>query len=187
VDAQPTPPVGRAAVAAALDAALGELAVSYQQPAPDSFVVELPGQRRLKTQCWLVVGEHAVAVDAFVVRRPDENEAAVHRVLLQRNAKMYAVSWAVDQTGDIYLSGRLPHAAVSAHELDRVLGAVLEYADGSFNQLLELGFGSSIRREWAWRVKNGESLANLAAFADFVQRASRPSEVPDASGSSEDR
>jgi hypothetical protein len=36
--------------------------------------------------------------------------------------------------------------------------------------LLEMGFGSSIRREWAWRVKNDQPLANLQAFADFAQR-----------------
>jgi hypothetical protein len=83
---------------------------------------------------------------------------------------MYAVSWAIDAAGDVYLAGRLPLTAVTAEEVDRVLGSVLEYADGTFNQLLELGFGSSIRREWAWRVKRGESLANLAAFADFAQR-----------------
>ena len=41
---------------------------------------------------------------------------------------------------------------------------------GSFNTLLELGFGSSIRREWAWRVKRGESLANLQAFKAFAQQ-----------------
>ena len=41
-----------------------------------------------------------------------------------------------------------------------MLGAVLEYADGSFNYLVQLGFGSAIKREWAWRVKNGESTAN---------------------------
>ena len=37
---------------------------------------------------------------------------------------------------------------------------------------LELGFGSSIRREWAWRVKRGESLANLQAFRSFAERKS---------------
>jgi hypothetical protein len=84
---------------------------------------------------------------------------------------MFAVSWAIDGTGDVYLTGRLPLSAITAEEIDRVLGSVLEYADGTFNLLLELGFGSSIRREWAWRVKNGESLANLAAFKDFAQRA----------------
>jgi hypothetical protein len=64
----------------------------------------------------------------------------------------------------------VPLASVDADEIDRILGSVLEYADGSFNVLLEMGFGSSIRREWAWRVKNDQPLANLAAFADFAQR-----------------
>jgi hypothetical protein len=46
-----------------------------------------------------------------------------------------------------------------------LLGQVLEAADGDFNTLLEIGFASSIRREWAWRTDRGESLANLKAFA----------------------
>jgi hypothetical protein len=41
---------------------------------------------------------------------------------------------------------------------------VLSYSDENFDAALELGFGSAIRREWAWRVKRGESLANLQAF-----------------------
>jgi len=137
----------------------------------DAFVVNLPGTRRLKTACWLRVGEHALSVEAFVVRRPDENVEQFYRYLLEHNARMYAVAWSIDSRGDVYLTGRVPLSSVSPAEIDRILGAVLEYADGSFNALLQLGFGSSIRREWAWRVKNGESLANLAAFADFAQRS----------------
>jgi hypothetical protein len=34
--------------------------------------------------------------------------------------------------------------------------------------MLEIGFGSAIRREWAWRVSRGESLDNLRAFAHFA-------------------
>ena len=45
---------------------------------------------------------------------------------------------------------------------------MLEAADGDFNTLLELGFASSIRREWDWRVSRGESLANLQAFKHLV-------------------
>ena len=137
----------------------------------DAFVVNLPGTRRLKTACWLRVGEHALSIEAFVVRKPDENAEQFYRYLLEHNARMYAVAWSVDSRGDVYLTGRVPLSSVSPAEIDRILGAVLEYADGSFNTLLQLGFGSSIRREWAWRVKNGESLANLAAFADFAQRS----------------
>jgi hypothetical protein len=124
----------------------------------------------LKTACWLVVGQHALEVQAFVMRKPDENREAVYEFLLQRNQRMYGVSWAIDSMGDVYLAGRIPLKAVDALEIDRVLGSVLEYADGTFNTLLELGFGSSIRREWAWRVKNNESLANLQAFREFAQR-----------------
>ena len=42
-----------------------------------------------------------------------------------------------------------------------MLGQVLEAADGDFNTLLELGFATSIRREYAWRTERGESTANL--------------------------
>ena len=144
--------------------------IEFTQVAPETFVVALPGEKRLKTACWLTIGAHALEIEAFVMRRPEENHERVYAFLLQRNVRMYAVSWSIDASGDVYLTGRLPLAAITPDEVDRVLGSVLEYADGTFNQLLELGFGSSIRREWAWRVKRGESLANLAAFADFAQR-----------------
>jgi hypothetical protein len=49
--------------------------------------------------------------------------------------------------------------------VDRILGCVLSYADENFDPALAIGFASSIRKEWAWRVKRGESLANLRAFA----------------------
>jgi hypothetical protein len=157
-------------VAEVIDAALRDAELTYERADPDSFVVNLPGTRRLKTACWLRIGEHAVSIEAFVVRKPDENAEQVYRYLLEHNARMYAVAWSIDDSGDVYLTGRVPLASITAEEVDRILGAVLEYADGSFNALLQLGFGSSIRREWAWRVKNNESLANLAAFEEFAKR-----------------
>ena len=72
--------------------------------------------------------------------------------------------YALDRIGDIHLIGRIARHAVTADELDRVLGQVLEAADGDFNTILELGFVSSIRREYAWRQERGESIANLKAF-----------------------
>jgi hypothetical protein len=38
--------------------------------------------------------------------------------------------------------------------------------------MLEIGFGSAIRREWQWRVSRGESLDNLRAFEDFIAATS---------------
>jgi hypothetical protein len=149
-------------------AALDDGGIGYSSPAPGQFFVTLPGTHKLATHCWLVVGRHALLVEAFVVRRPDENAEELYRFLLRRNARLYAVAFSIDATGDVYLVGRLPLQAVTADEVDRILGAVLEYADGSFDPLLEIGFASSIRREWAWRKDRGESLANLQAFARFA-------------------
>jgi hypothetical protein len=153
-----------------IEVALREQDLEWQRLDAATIAVALPGEKRLKTACVLTVGTHALEIEAFVMRAPDENREQVYGWLLQRNARMYAVSWTIDSTGDVYLTGRVPLAAVTGDEIDRILGCVLEYADGSFNVLLEMGFGSSIRREWAWRVKNDQPLANLAAFADFAQR-----------------
>jgi hypothetical protein len=91
---------------------------------------------------------------------------------------MFGVSFAVDHLGDIYLDGRLPLMAVTPDEIDRLLGAVLTYADESFDPMLEIGFGSAIRREWDWRVKRGESLKNLETFAAFADPTHRPDPAP---------
>ena len=151
-----------------IQAALDDALLEYDSPGPGQFFVRLPGQHKLATNCWLVVGQHALLVEAFVCRKPDENHEEFQRFLLRRNARMYAVAFSLDKVGDVYLVGRLPLHAVTAEEVDRILGCVLQYADESFDPLLELGFASSIRREWAWRHKRGESTANLAAFARFA-------------------
>jgi len=83
---------------------------------------------------------------------------------------MYAVAFGLDRLGDIYLDARLPLSTLNADELDRVLGSVLSYADESFNTILELGFASSIRKEWEWRTLRGESTKNLEAFRGWLER-----------------
>ncbi len=147
-----------------LVAALADLGVDHTRREPGQFLVTLPGSRRLQTHCWLVARDHSLFVQAFVCRQPDENHAGVYRFLLQRNARLYGVHYALDRIGDIHLVGRVPLHAVTAQEIDHVLGQVLDAADGDFNTLLELGFASSIRREHAWRSGRGESTANLQAF-----------------------
>lgn len=146
-------------------AALAATGVDWQESNPGVFAVTLPGERRLATTCSLVVGAHTLSVQAFVLRCPEENHQAVYRWLLERNTRMYGVAFALDGHGDVYLTGRTALDAVTEDELDRLLGSVLEHADASFNPLLELGYRTAIRREWAWRVSRGEPLTNLAAFA----------------------
>ena len=154
-----------------IQSTLDERELAYEHKEPGKFFVTLPGTKKLQTNCWLVVGRHAVLVEAFVCRKPDEAHEAVYRFLLRRNAKLYGVHYTVDAEGDIYLVGRIGLHAVTPDELDRVLGQVVETADGDFNALLEIGFAGAIQREWDWRVSRGESLANLQAFRHLVNEA----------------
>jgi len=132
-------------------------------------VVALPGERKLKTNTLLRIGEHSVRVEAFVCRRPDENNEGVYGFMLRRNRKLYGVAYTLDKVGDIYLVGHMALHAVTPDEVDRVLGQVLEAVDSDFNTLLELGFRTSIQKEWEWRVARGESLKNLKAFEHLIE------------------
>jgi hypothetical protein len=160
----------------ALDAVRGYLTaneIEYDEPQPGLFSFSLPGERKLQTAVRLDVGSHALGIHAFVCRRPDENHERVYAWLLQRNLRLYAVAFAVDRLGDIYLDGRLPLSVLEPEraddELDRILGSVLTTADESFNSILELGFASSIRKEWEWRKLRGEPTDNLEAFRGWLE------------------
>jgi hypothetical protein len=137
---------------------------------PGEYVVELPGEAKLRTAVSLLVGERALTASAFVMRHPDENEAAFYRWMLTRNTRLPGIAFALDPLGDVYLVGRIPLVGVTLETLDELLGAMLTASDGSFNDLLALGFLGSMRREWAWRIDRGESTRNLDAFRHLLEQ-----------------
>ena len=142
--------------------------LEFDRKDQNTFLITLPGEKKLQTHCALIVGDHSLSINAFVIRKPDENAGAVHAWCMAKNASMYGIAFATNELGDVFLVGRLPLSAVTEREIDRIIGAVLQYSDSSFNPLLELGFADAIRREWAWRVNRGESLANLEAFKHLI-------------------
>jgi Putative bacterial sensory transduction regulator len=162
----------RAAAISTVRTTLGDSELEWREISEGTFTVDLPGEKKLQTPCRLDVGEHAFGVHAFVARHPDENHERVYRWLLERNLRLYGVAFAVDHMGDIYLDGRLPLSSVTPDEIDRLLGAVLSYADDSFNTILGLGFATSIRKEWEWRKSRGESTKNLEAFRGWLEQSS---------------
>jgi hypothetical protein len=142
--------------------------LEYEHKDGNTFLITLPGEKKLQTHCARIVGDHSLSINAFVIRKPDDNADQVHAWCMSKNAAMYGIAFATNEIGDIFLVGRLPLFAVTDRELDRLIGSVLQYSDNSFNPLLELGFANAIRREWAWRLSRGESLANLEAFKHLV-------------------
>src|SRR6266702_1672854 len=110
--------------------------LSYEQPRPGAFFVKLPGQHKLATMTWLIIGDHSLHVEAFFCRQPDENHAAFYRFLLEKSGRMYGMGFTLDETGDVYIVGRVPLVSISPEEIDTLLGCVLTYSDENFDRAL---------------------------------------------------
>ena len=166
----PTNPRTSAAIQEFVRGFLDETGIEWELGGrPGEFVVTLPGEKKLKTVCSVVIGEHSLSISAFVVRNPDENHAAVYSYLLRHNLRMPGLAYGIDKSGDVFVTGRVPLAAVDAAYLDQIFGVVLNAADAPFNELLALGFLESMKKEWAWRISRGESTRNLDAFRHLLE------------------
>ncbi|HIW95361.1 MAG TPA: YbjN domain-containing protein [Candidatus Corynebacterium gallistercoris] len=142
----------------------GEASGEAADDAYGNVVVVLPGEKRLKTNCIFIPQEGMFRVEAFISRAVEEAQDEVYKLLLQANRKTFGVHYTLDHNNDIYLVGQFPDST-TPEDVQRILGTILERADGDFNRILERGFASSIRHEWAWRLSRGEPTMNLAAFA----------------------
>ncbi len=160
---------GGKGLAEVIESYLAESEIPWEQGARDGeFVLTLPGEKKLKTVASLVAGESTLSVSAFVIRNPDENHEEFYRYLLRKNLRLPGLAYAIDASGDVYVTGRAPAPGVDAAYLDQLLGVLLQAADSHFNELLAIGFLSSMRKEWAWRVSRGEPTRNLEAFRHLL-------------------
>ncbi len=128
-------------------AALSSLGASFERVEAGAYVVTLHGRRRPRTLVWLLAGEQAVAVEAFVVHvipgaavAPDR----LHRHLLARNLRLRGVHFALDDVGDVFLTGSMPLAAVDEDGIDRVLGELLQLVEDEQDALLALAYGDRL-------------------------------------------
>jgi hypothetical protein len=160
---------GGKGLAQVIELYLAESEIPWEQGARDGeFVLTLPGEKKLKTVASLVAGDSTLSVSAFVIRNPDENHEEFYRYLLRKNLRLPGLAYAIDASGDVYVTGRVPAPGVDAAYLDQLLGVLLQAAASPFNELLAIGFLSSMRKEWAWRVSRGEPTRNLEAFRHLL-------------------
>ena len=158
-----------AKVLAAVEAFVTGQELEWERGAREGeVVVTLPGEHKLKTVLSLLVRERGLSGSAFVIRNADEAHERFYRTLLRRNLRMAGVAYAIDASGDVYVTSHVPLAGVDEAYLDQLLGTVLEAADEPFDELLEIGFITSMRKEWAWRISRGEPTRNLDAFRHIL-------------------
>lgn len=148
---------------------LTELGVPFERVEAGAYAVELHGTRRPRTWLWLIAGEQAVQLEAFVMHMisgADVGRVSAH--LLRRNLGLRTVHYATDDVGDLFLVGSLPLEALSERGVDGVLGEVLSLLETDGPKLQQLAYGAALDRD--------ESLA-AKVRADGAGR--RPAGTPD--------
>lgn len=120
----------------------------------DRWMTMLSGEWKRTIPVLLHLDEHSLKLTSLFAGVPDEGHEEVYRLLLARNQRPQPVHFALDDEGDLIITGMVPLVAVDAERVDELLGAVLTLADETFNQVLRTGFASYLEAEQRWRAKN---------------------------------
>lgn len=138
-----------------LRATLDDLDLACSRVAPHKWMTMLAGEFKRTIPVLFVVGDRSVQVTSLLAGRPDSNHGEVHALLLHRNEGRHWVHFALDDEGDIVLTGRVPLRMCTRSVLNEVLGEVLTVSDETFNSVLRAGFADYIDAEQRWRRDNG--------------------------------
>ncbi len=147
----------RASVASAFDAFAAEwqgtghlLGLEYREvtdrTATDRWVLRFKGAEKDVIAVWLTLGQRTLAVEAEVMPAPDESTAAIHALMLTRNAALFGLAYAIGPEQGLYLMARVAASAVDVAELDRLCGAVVSEIDDVYPTVMSLGFPAHYRR-----------------------------------------
>jgi hypothetical protein len=117
-------------------------AVDHADGDEHRWYVRLRGDEKEHITVWLTLGQRTLRYEAYVMPAPQENIAQVYELALRRNEKLIGAHFAIGVEDALFLRGELPVAAVSAAEVDRVVGSIYAYAEQSFPTLIRLGFAS---------------------------------------------
>jgi hypothetical protein len=106
----------------------------------NAWLLSLAGQVRQRINIAVVLRADRVSFYFFMVRGPRENREELYRLLLKKNLRTYAMKYALDGDGDVWLLAELPRAGFGAAELDRVLGVFYQESEAAFEALVHLGY-----------------------------------------------
>jgi hypothetical protein len=139
-----------AALASQIDTWLGELAagnpaieaVDHGDGDEPRWYVRMHGDERDHITVWITLGQRTLRYEAYVMPAPEENVAKVYEMALRSNQKLIGAHFAIGIEDAVFLRGELPVAAVTADELDRIIGSLYAYVEHSFPTMIRVGFAS---------------------------------------------
>ncbi len=106
------------------------------------WYVRLVGDEKDFTTVWITLGQRTVRYETYVMPAPEENVEQVMELLLRRNDATVGAHFSIGAEDAIYLRGEVPDTAMTADELDRILGTMYTTVEANFRALLRLAFAS---------------------------------------------
>jgi hypothetical protein len=106
------------------------------------WYVRMIGDEKEYTTVWLTLGQRTLRYETYVMPSPPEHRAEVMELLLRRNDQLTGAHFSIGLEDAVYLRGEIPDQAVSADELDRILGTLYTTVEANFRALVRLAFAS---------------------------------------------
>ena len=106
------------------------------------WYVRLVGEEKDFITVWLTLGQRTLRYETYVMPAPPEHADEVMDLLLRRNDALVGVHFSIGAEDAVYLRGAIPDTAITADELDRVLGTVYTTVEANFVALIRLAFAS---------------------------------------------
>ncbi|HEY8739378.1 MAG TPA: YbjN domain-containing protein [Candidatus Dormibacteraeota bacterium] len=114
--------------------------VTVQSLDDGAWLVSMEGRIRQRINVATVLRPDRVSFYFFMVRSPRENHQAFYRAILRKNLRLFAMKYALDADGDVWLVAELPRNGFDAGELDRILGVFYQESESAFEALVHLGY-----------------------------------------------
>ena len=107
--------------------------------------IRLQGDEKSVFTVWLLIGQHTLHHETFVMPAPIENHAEFYAHLLRRNHTLRGVAFTIGAEDAIFLEGRIPLDGLDDDALDQVIGTHFEAVERCFRSAMRIGWRSMFR------------------------------------------
>jgi Putative bacterial sensory transduction regulator len=110
------------------------------------WYVRLKGEEKDVVTIWFTIRQRTLRHETHFMPAPETNVCETYEYLLRRNSSMHGLRFCLGSEGAVFLVGELPVAEVSQDDIDRVIGASLEYVDSAFPAAMSMGYAGTYKR-----------------------------------------
>jgi len=116
------------------------LTVDRGEPGQRRWYVRMAGEEKAVSTVWFTLGQRMLHCECHFMPAPEENAAQLYEYLLRRNRELAGLRFAIGVEDAVFMVAELPARAVSASEVDRLLGSFYAYSERWFRPCMRIGY-----------------------------------------------